>query len=120
MRCSTPRIASAWNFIMDQSFLAIKAEALVSLDSNWFTNSPFYALRKLVQPKDFGACQPQCTPAQVMCCFSTVGKVLNLFVNDLDITASVHPFDKLNDSSVIKTVTFDEPSSAAALAIMAF
>ncbi|KAH9256673.1 hypothetical protein BASA81_005177 [Batrachochytrium salamandrivorans] len=82
------------------------------------TQARFFGLRKLITPLGSGACTQGCVQDTVTCCFTTAHSILGLFVNELDVTLSITPFDKLNDTSVIKTVSFPEPSVDAAIALL--
>jgi hypothetical protein len=54
--------------------------------------------------------------AQVTCCFTASQAIIQVFANEANLTSVVS--GDMTDSSILKTVTFDEPNDEAALAFM--
>ena len=66
------------------------------------------ALLLIGSPKALAA---TCVPGTVTCCFSIEQEFVQMYVNEQDITHLVQPADGYANTSVVKTVTFTEPSA---------
>ena len=62
----------------------------------------------------------KCIPGNVTCCFTAQEQVVQLFVNEQDLTDFISPQSGLSDASVAKVVTFVEPSGPAMFALKGF
>ena len=80
------------------------------------TSSP-----SISQPTGVPSLSPSyCVPGVVTCCLTAQESLVQLYVNEIDITEYIEPRSKLSDASATKIVTFVEPSGPAVLAIKGY
>jgi hypothetical protein len=61
-----------------------------------------------------------CVPGVVSCCLTGRQYLVQMFVNEVDVTGSLSPQNSMNDTAVTKTISFTEPSNIAVIGIKGF
>ncbi|KAH9254835.1 hypothetical protein BASA81_007085 [Batrachochytrium salamandrivorans] len=59
-----------------------------------------------------------CEAATVTCCFTMFEEVVQMFVDEVNLTSQILPQTGLSNVSIVKTVTFAEPQRNATIALM--